>query len=119
MLLDKKVPDLIGGIETDWFVLPYWNDLEVLHPRNAGHHFREAFEDGIGHLGIARGGSGNEYSGRKSRLLQCRRAFEEEVVRIEVLHEDDFAWTNILRAYNTPAYRRNPQPARQRPYEND
>src|SRR5439155_11424514 len=119
MLLDKIVPDLIGGIETDWFVLPYWNDLEVLHPRHAGHHFHKSFEDSIAHLRVTRGGSGNEYSCRKSRFLQCRRSFKEEVVRVKVLHEDDVAWTNILRAHNTPADRRNPQPARQRPYEND
>src|SRR5439155_20420113 len=103
MLLDKKVPDLIGGIETDWFHLPYWNDLEILHPRHPCHHIRKAFEDGIGQLGVTWGGSAHEYSCRQSRFLQCRRAFEADVCRIEVLHEDDVAWTTILRAHNTRA----------------
>src|SRR5438093_13546468 len=119
MLLGKKVPDLMAGIECNWFDFPYWNDLQILDLRHPSHRFRNVLGDGIGCLRITRGLGGDDYSCRKSPFLQCRRTFEEEVVRTKVLHDDDVARTNLLRTHEALPYRRNPEPACQRPYEND
>src|SRR2546426_311997 len=123
MLLGKKVPDLIGGVETNWFDSPYSDDFQVLPPRHPGHQFRNACGDAIDHLMITRRLSEDEYSCRKSSPLQCRSAFEEGVVegvvRSEGLYDDDVAWTNRLHTHKALPYRRDPEPACQRPYEYD
>ena len=54
-LFNKKVSDLIGGIETDRFDFPYSNDLRIRNPRQSSHQFCNA----LGHdIGL----SGHEYS---------------------------------------------------------
>jgi hypothetical protein len=52
MRLEEKVPDLIGGTETDGFGFPYGHDLHILHPRQPGHQFRNALGHSIGDLRI-------------------------------------------------------------------
>jgi len=109
MLLRKKVPDLIGGVETNWFDLPYCNDPRVLYPRIPGHQLRNFFGDRTGDIRIPRGLNGDNHSCRQSPLLQCPRAFEEKVVLTKVLHENNVARSNLVRTNKALTYRRDPE----------
>src|SRR5436190_16062766 len=46
-LSGEKVPDLIGGIETDGLGCPDWHDLGRRHPRDPRHQFGNAYGHGI------------------------------------------------------------------------
>src|SRR5215831_1121034 len=104
MFSGQKISDLIDGIETDGFAYPYGQDLHILPPRHPRHQLRNALRHRIGFLRITRGLCGDEDSCCQARFVEYRSAFEDEVVRIEVLHKDDVAGTNLLLTYETLTY---------------
>ena len=119
MLFGQKVSDLIGGIKTDRFEYPYGKDLRILQPRHSGHQLRNTLRHGIGYLRITRGSRRDENSCSQSHFVECRGAFEDEVVRIEVLHEDDVAWPNLLCTHEALPYLQHPEPACHRHEKHD
>src|SRR5229473_166873 len=99
MLFNQKIPNLIGGIETDRFGNPYGKEFWLLQSRHSGHQLRNTSRHGIGSLRITRGIRGDEDPYRQARFVEGRGAFEDEIMRIEVLHKDDVARSNLLRTY--------------------
>src|SRR5262245_44908953 len=104
MFCSQKIPDLIGSIETYRFEYLYRKDLRSLQPRHTGHQLRDALRHRIGFIRTTRGIYGDEDPCRQARFVEGRGAFEDEIVRIEVLHENDVARSNLLRTYEALSY---------------
>lgn len=119
MFQGQKVPDLIGGIETDRFEYSYGKDRRILQLRYPGHQLCNALRHGIGSLRIMRDLRGHEDPCSKAGFVECRGAFEDKVVQSEVLHEDDVAWADLLRTHQALPYPQEPEPVRHRHYASD
>src|SRR3989442_10726721 len=113
MVSGEVVPDLSGSIETDGLGLPYEDDLPIFQASLSSHHFGDTLAHRIGHLWIARRLDWDECPWGDSCSLECLSAFEEEVVRIEVLHEDRIARGKVLPADEASADVGDQEPASQ------
>src|SRR5437870_1060291 len=98
MVSGEMVSDLSGSIETDGFGFPYEDDLPIFQASLSCHQFGETLANRIGHLRVTRSFDGDECPWRDPCPLEFRGPFEDEVVRIEVLHEDHVARSKVLPA---------------------
>src|SRR6266566_1443105 len=113
MVPGEMVPDLNGGMESDGLGFPCEDDLPIFQTSLSGHHFGDTLAHRIGHLWVTRRFDGDERPWGDPRSLECRGPFEDEVVRIEVLHEDRVARGKVLRADEASADVGNEDPAYQ------
>src|SRR5438132_690589 len=102
-------PDLSGGVEADGLGLSYGDHPPRPYPSLPGHHFGDALRYRIDHPGLGRDLHGNEGSWRQASFFERRRPFEQNVVRVEVLDEDDVARNKVASTDQTVRDRGAPE----------
>jgi len=98
MVFTKMFPNLSGSMETDGLSFGYQDRLPIFQTGVSGHQFGDTHAHRIGYLWITRSYDRDECPWGEFRLLERRGAFEQEVVRIEVLDQDRVARGDVFHA---------------------
>ena len=108
-------PDLTCGIETDWLRSLDRNRLPRPEPRLLSHEVGDPVGHRIGRRDVIRAADRDEGARRQTCSHELRRALEDEVVRIEVLDEDDVTRGQPFRADEASRNPGSPESAREDP----
>src|SRR2546422_8188478 len=98
MVAGEMVPDLSSSIESDGLGFAYEDRFPIFQTGVSRHKFGDTHAHRIGYLRITRSHDRDECPWGEFRLLERRGAFEQEVVRIEVLDQDRVARGDVFHA---------------------